>query len=453
MGGLWAGINDLLLRPEASRDIMRIMSMSGDLGLRELIAIGIGGMIGGGIFSVLGLAVSLAGPAAPLAFAVGGLVALLAGYAYVRLALSFHSDGASFTYLERAFPDRPFIGSFTGWLVVVGYVGTLALYAFTFGAYAAELLHQVDSRLVRQGLSTGIVLAFAWLNLRGARSSGLTEDLIVYSKVLLLVLLAGAGIGSVDVERFRVDDEHDWRAVVMAGALIFVAYEGFQLITNAVCESRQPERNIPKGIYISIVSVALIYIAISAVAVGSLDVQILVAAKEYALAVAARPVLGDLGTVLVCLAAMLSTASAINATMFGAARMMAEMAVHGEMPKPFSFRNRAAVPWLAVIIIGAITLVLVMLGGLEFIASFSSLTFLSVSLAVCLSNWKLRRVTGASAFLSGSGLLMLSLTIVTLVYYLLTEQRQTCLEIACMYLLVLLASMAYHMLHRFRAGG
>ncbi|RMG93001.1 MAG: amino acid permease [Zetaproteobacteria bacterium] len=426
------------------------MGGAGELGLRELVAIGIGGMIGGGIFSVLGLAVSLAGAAAPWAFAVGGLVALLAGYAYVRLALSFHSDGASFTYLEHAFPDRPFIGSFTGWLVVVGYIGTLALYAFTFGAYAAELLHLVDSHLVRQGLSTGIVLVFAYINLRGARSSGLAEDLIVYSKVLLLVLLAVAGMSSVDEERFRTNVDHDWRSIVMAGALIFVAYEGFQLITNAVCESRQPERNIPRGIYISIAVVTLIYVSISAVAVGSLDVQALVEAREYALAVAARPALGDLGTVLVCLAAMLSTASAINATMFGAARMMAEMAVHGEMPKPFSFRNRAAVPWLAVVIISAVTLGLATLGGLAFIASFSSLTFLAVSLSVCLSNWRLRRVTGANPFLSAMGLLMLALTIATLVYYLLTEQPQTCLEISSMYLVVLLASMTWHLRNRAR---
>lgn len=110
------------------------------LGLPELIAIGVGGMIGGGIFSVLGITVDIAGHAAPLAFAVGSLVAFAAGYSYVKLALAFRDDGASFTYLEHAFPQHPNVAGIAGWTVIVGYVGTLALYAFTFGAYGAHLL-------------------------------------------------------------------------------------------------------------------------------------------------------------------------------------------------------------------------------------------------------------------------------------------------------------------------
>jgi len=125
------------------------------LGLKELIAIGVGGMIGGGIFSVMGLAVGITGNATPIAFLLGGLLALVMGYSYVKLAVSFHSDGASFTYLEYAFPEHKFIGAITGWMVIIGYIGTLALYAFTFGAYGAELLGESDG-IVRQILSVGI---------------------------------------------------------------------------------------------------------------------------------------------------------------------------------------------------------------------------------------------------------------------------------------------------------
>ena len=123
------------------------------LGLPELIAIGVGGMIGGGIFSVLGITVEIAGHAAPLAFAVGSLVALAAGYSYVKLALGFHSDGASFTYLEHAFPKHPNIAGIAGWTIIVGYVGTLALYAYTFGAYGAHLLGSSGESGLRMILS------------------------------------------------------------------------------------------------------------------------------------------------------------------------------------------------------------------------------------------------------------------------------------------------------------
>jgi len=414
------------------------------LGLKELIAIGVGGMIGGGIFSVLGLAVAVAGNAAPLAFLLGGLLALLAGYSYIRLALAFHSDGASFTYLEKAFPNHTFIGALTGWTVIVGYIGTLALYAFTFGAYTAELMHAVESSWIRHMLSITIIVIFSLINLRGARSSGQVEDMIVFSKVLLLGILALAGLSAVEEQRFEPFAAHGVASIIMAGALIFVAYEGFQLITNAVCEAARPKRNIPLAIYGSVAIVTTIYVLIAVIAVGSLDTQVMIEAEEYALAVAAEPALGNAGRILVCLAAMLATASAINATVFGASRMMADMAVHHEMPKPFSFRNREAAPWMAVLVIGLITVALTTLGGLEFIASFSSLTFLLVSLAVCSANWKLRAITAALPWLVIAGMALLTATIITLLFYLVLQSPHTLIAIGCMYLAVTVMTLVYH---------
>ena len=212
-------------------------------GLRELIAMGVGGMIGGGIFSVMGLAAGITGHATPIAFALGGLLALIGGYSYVQLALTFVSDGASFTYLEHAFPQKPAIAAITGWTVVVGYIGTLALYAFTFGAYGSELLGQTEMGMLRQVLSVGIILAFMGVNLRGAKSSGRSEDIIVYTKIALLGLLAIAGMPGVTTENLVPVFDQGMISVFMAGALIFVAYEGFQLITNAVCETDDPQRN------------------------------------------------------------------------------------------------------------------------------------------------------------------------------------------------------------------
>jgi len=128
------------------------------LGLKELVAIGVGGMIGGGIFSVLGMAVEISGNAAPISFAIGSSIALAAGYSYVKLALTFHNDGASFTYLEKAFPKNLNIAGVAGWMVIVGYVGTLALYTYTFGAYGADLLGDQNTPLVRKFLTISTLL-------------------------------------------------------------------------------------------------------------------------------------------------------------------------------------------------------------------------------------------------------------------------------------------------------
>ncbi|WP_456427302.1 APC family permease [Rhodocaloribacter sp.] len=416
---------------------------SGALGLKELIAMGVGGMIGGGIFSVLGLAVSITGHAAPIAFALGGVVALTAGYSYVKLALAYRDDGASFTYLERAFPRRPNVAGAVGWTVILGYIGTLALYAFTFGAYGAELFDMGGAANVRMLLSASIILFFMLINLMGARASGEAEDLVVYTKIILLTLLAIAGLGAVKKANLVPVFDQGLPSVFMAGALIFVAYEGFQLITNAVTETRNPERNIPRGIYGSVGIVAFIYVTLAVVGVGSLPLDQLVAAEEYALAVAVEPALGNAGRVLVAVAALLATSSAINATMFGAARMMAEMTRSKKMPHAFSFRNRVDVPWVAVVALTAFALALTLLGGLELIASFSSMTFLLVSIGVSIANIRLRAKTHSRIGLILPGFLLMLATVVTLVYYLWHTARPTLLWIFGMYAAVLVMEFVF----------
>ena len=381
------------------------------LGLKELIAIGVGGMVGGGIFSVMGLAVEVTGNATPAAFLLGGLLALVTGYSYVKLALAYRDDGASFTYMEHAFPRQPALGAFTGWTVIAGYVGTLSLYAFTFGAYSSELFGISSTSIVRQFLSVGIIVFFMIINIKGIRSTGSTEDILVYTKIMLLGLLTIAGFSSVRAAKLTPFFNHQWESVFTAAALIFVAYAGFQLITNAVCESKNPARNIPAGIFGSIAIVTVIYVLLSVVAVGSLSEQRLVAAKEYALAIAVMPSLGQAGKVLVSLAAILATSSAINATLFGASRMMAEMATQKEMPKPFSWRNRVSVPWMAIVTMTVLGCALAYFGGLGFIAAFSSLTFLLVSLGIVIANIKLRKKTASNLTITVLGSMLLIITI------------------------------------------
>ena len=389
-----------------------------ELGLKELIAIGVGGMIGGGIFSILGLAVDISGNAAPLAFLVGSLIAATAGYSYVRLALAFHSDGASFTYLERAFPQTPAIAGVAGWTVVVGYIGTLALYAFTFGAYAAHLFGLDAHPAARWLLSSASLLLFLFINMAGAGRMGKAEDIAVYAKIALLAALFIVGLFTVDPARYHPFLDHGLDSVLLGGAVIFVAYEGFQLITNAVCEARRPERDVPRGVFGAIAITSCIYIGIAFISVGNLDAAAIHAAEEYALAVVAKPIIGHAGVVLVDIAAMLATSSAINATIFGASQMAWEMAHDTLAPRAFSFRNRAGAPASAAIVIVLLAELLTTLGGLELIASFSSLTFLLVSIAVCVANLKLRAVTQSAVVPIVAGVLLMLATVALLLIYL-----------------------------------
>ncbi len=402
-------------------------------GLMELIALGVGGMIGGGIFSMLGLAVSISGHAAPLAFLIGAFVAFFAGYSYIRLALTFRNDGASYIYLLRAFPDRPEISTMTGWTVTIGYVGTLALYAFTFGAYGADLIGQSGAPATRMALSAAVLIFFLLVNLRGARTTGHTEDLVVYAKILILAVFAVAGLQTASARNLTPMFDRGGASVFMAGALIFVAFEGFQLITNTVTETRAPEKNIPRGIYGAIAVTSAIYILLAVVAIGNLPVSRLVAAEEYALAEAARPVLGEAGVIMVGVAALLATSSAINATVFGAARLMAEMAAKGHMPAALALRNAEGAPWAATAALIGLGGAFTALGGLEVIASFSSLTFLLVSAGVSLANWRLREQTGSRPWVIIAGLVLMGCTVTLLIAHLASDSPRTLAALAGIY--------------------
>lgn len=405
-------------------------------GLRELIAIGIGGMIGGGIFSVLGLAVNISGHAAPLAFLVAGCIALSAGYAYVKLALTFHSDGASFTYLERAFPKRPNLAGILGWIIVVGYIGTLALYAYTFGVYAADLAGRPDASLLRGILSSLIIFLFMAINLLGVKETGLAEDFVVYLKIIIITILGIAGFFSVNTNHYFPIFNKGSVSVLSAAAITFVAYEGFQLITNAVCETKNPNTNIPRSIYLSIAVVTVVYFLLAFMSVGVLAPQQFVEHGEYALAVAVYPTLGNAGRILVDIAALLATSSAINATLFGASRMSAEIATEKMMPLAFSFKNKTDVPWIALVTITMMSMIFTFAAPLETIATFSSLTFLIVSIGVAIANIKLYKKTQSSLSVSLLGLVLMSSTSLLLIWHLIQFEFNTLLFTLIAYIIV-----------------
>ena len=134
--------------------------MSEKIGLSDSISIGIGAMIGGGIFSVLGLAVILSGAYAPYSFLLGGGIAFLVGYSYIKLSNAYPSEGGSFTYIAESFNPR--VGGYIGWLLCIGYISTLALYAYAFGSYTAALLGLED--LGKMGLQTAVILIFMVIN-------------------------------------------------------------------------------------------------------------------------------------------------------------------------------------------------------------------------------------------------------------------------------------------------
>jgi amino acid transporter len=387
------------------------------LNLAEVSAIGIGGMIGGGIFAVLGLAIATAGHAVALTLAGGGVIALLTGFSYAHLGLHFRGDGGSFTYIEKAFA-APSIAGCSGWLLVVGYVGTLALYATAFGDYGATLFGHGGARPITAMLAVLVLLGFLGINLRGARASGGVELGVVAIKLIILAVFAITGFIGIKADHFVPLFDNGVVSPLVAVALIFVAYEGFELIPNVIDEMADPARNLRRAIAIAIVLTTVIYIVVAVAALGNLTPAQIQQDQEYVLAVAARPTLGQAGFVLIGIAALLSTASAINATLFGAARLAMVMARERALPRVFALQERVRpVPYVALLALTGLSLTFALTAPLSAIAGFASATFLVIFAAVNFSALRLAGAIGLSPLIPLAGGVLASASLATLLWH------------------------------------
>ncbi len=230
----------------------------------------------------------------------------------------------------------------------------------------------------------------------------------------------------------------------MGAALIFVAYEGFELIPNAVHEMQDVEHNLSRAIMISIVITTIIYILVSLVAVGNLQPAEISRYKEYALAVAARPFLGQAGFLLIGLGAVLSTASAINATLFGTARLGMVMAREQALPHVFSLRERTKdIPWVSLCIISALAICFVSLGNLEIISSFASSTFLLIFVCINLAAFLLRARIGLHAAIPLLGFTLSLAAWLVLGFYLWRHDRTGLVWIGNAYLAITAAELCF----------
>jgi amino acid transporter len=384
---------------------------SGKLGLPEVVAMGVGGMVSGGIYAVLGVAMRQAGNAVPLSYLIAGVITLLTAYSYLKLTFHFGEHAGAFTFVEHLV-DHPSIAAYTGWVLVVGYVGVMAMYAFAFGAYTLTAARAVVGielpQLLRPVISVAVVALFVGLNLSGVRETGLFEDIAVYVKIAILLSLAGLGIAFFQGDPTSVEFfDEGYVSPITGFAVIFVSYEGFQLLIYDYDDIEDVERTLPVGMYLAIVIAILIYVSVSFMATLQLTPEQLIAHEETALAAAVSniPLLGGVGFVLVILSAIKSTSSGINATLFGASRLVHEIASEGAIPQLFSFRNREGIPVYALVLMGGLTAAFAALGTLKQITEFGSVAFLIADAVANYVNLRLATETGSYRVVPGLGLL------------------------------------------------
>jgi len=373
-------------------------SGKGNIGYWEVTAIGIGGMVGGGIFAVLGLSVELTNGGAPIAFLIAGLVALITSYSYAKLSVTYPSQGGTVAFLDRAFGAGLLTGS-ANILLWISYMVMLSLYAYAFGSYGASFFPPPLQPLWKHIFITGSVAGITVMNLLNTSLIGKAEDWIVLLKLLILSLFICAGIWGVDSTKLAPSTWSPPLQLVAGGMIIFVAYEGFELIANTAQDVRDASKTLPRAFYSSVGFVIILYVLVAVVTVGTLPVERIVDATDYALAEAARPALGQKGFILIAIAAMLSTASAINATIYGAARLSYVIAKDGELPGTLETKIWGK-PIEGLLITSGATLLIANLTDISSMSTMGSAGFLLIFAAVNGANAILANSTGSKRSLS-----------------------------------------------------
>ena len=415
------------------------------LGVPELIAIALGGMVGGGIFTILGISVSMIGAFTPVAIILGGILAAMASYSYIKLGVYYKDEGATYSFYKKTFPNSPFAASLIGWWVIFGYISTLALYAYTFASYAISGFAFADSEWMRKIVAGAIITVFTLINVWSVKGMGKIEDLMVYTKLVILIVISFVLINNSHATLPGLL-QHTGNITVLdifiVASITFVAYEGFQLVINAVNEMEKPDKNIPRAIYSAISIAILIYFVIASGAILAIPFEDIIKNKEYALASGAEKILGHWGTELVIAGALLATSSAISGTVFGASRQMAVIAKDGYFPAILA-KRRNQIPVYAIIAMSGMAFCLILAGSLEVILEFGSVTFLLVSLLMAYANYKIHDLTDSSVPLTLFSLLGLLVGAVFIVFYEVSTHIQQMIFIGALYGLLTLGSWLY----------
>ena len=304
-------------------------------GLWSAVFLGIGSMVGIGIFIVIGEAGAIAGNLVIWTFVLGGLIALLAGYSLAKLALTYPSRGGVIEYLVQEYGEGFFSGS-AGVLFYLSQLIGLAAVCKSFGTYAATYMSAVTPFWINL-YALAVLAIFTIVNLIGASIVAKSENMIVIIKLSVLLLFVGVALFYIDPARLSANESPAFINLFYALGLVFFAYQGFSVITNTVEDMDNPRKNMLKAMMIAIGFVILLYVATAVAVLGNLPLDEVIKAKDYALAEAAKPVFGEIGFRIMAAVALISATSAINASLYAATQISYDLAKNGELPKVYEY--------------------------------------------------------------------------------------------------------------------
>jgi amino acid transporter len=382
-------------------------------GLWSAVFLGIGSMVGAGIFIVIGEAGSIAGNIVWLSFVLGGIIALLSGYSLAKLALRYPSRGGIVEYLVQEYGINIFSGSISVMFYFAQLIAIAAV-AKSFGEYGARLFGY-SSTFAINSFAIGILAFFTIINLIGASIVAKSENLIVIIKLSVLIIFTILAFFTIKPQYLSLKDTPPIINMFFAIGLTFFAYQGFSVITNTIEDMEKPKKNMLRAMILAILIVMVLYVAISIAVLGNLPLEKIIKAKDYALALAAKPVLGELGFKIMAITALISTASAINATLYAATQISYDLAKNGQLPKEYEYNVFHSTEGLLISV--ALIIPMVLFFDLTEITTVAALSVLIIQGIVHLGHLKLYHRTDANKYLVFLAFFSMFLVIALSLYY------------------------------------
>lgn len=369
---------------------------SSNVGLASAVALGIGGMIGAGLYSMLGLASGRSGTWLPLAFLVGAVAAAFSVYSYAKLGAAFPSAGGPANFTVKGYGHTLAAGGINVFQYLA-YLIAAALYAVSFTEYMGALLGGSVPVWGKRAIGVGVVIVFALVNLLGARIVGRAESIAIG---LVVVTLIGFVIGgSLKAEpSMMFGSDGTVLGVAVAAGLLYVNFQGFGVVTNASAAMARPSRELPRALFIALSVVTLVYLLVSSLVVMLVPLQTIRSDAGHVLADAGRIVAGSTGFVVVGVSALLATAAAVNATIFAASNIAGSLANEHEV-SAFLARTISKRVSVALLFSAGLVSLLVVAFPLSVVGQMASLGFLLVYAAITAGHIRIRARTGAKLWI------------------------------------------------------
>ncbi|HEY9185417.1 MAG TPA: APC family permease [Salegentibacter sp.] len=338
------------------------------LGLWDVLMFGVGGVVGAGIYAIIGQAADLGGNMLWLSFVIAALVALLTGLSYAEFVSRFPDAGGSFEYIKQGLGHKTalFMSIFMSFTGVVA-AGAIAI---SFAEYLGRLLDLPASISV-----IGIILLMAFFNIIGSKYSSYYNSFATIVTLLGLALVIGVSLPDFGSKNLLETPEKGWIGIIAGGALIFFSYVGFEDLVKMAEETKSPKKNMPLAVIISGLSVLVIYVLIAISAVSVMDWQEL-AGSSGPLAAVIETKLGNVGATILVFVALFATSKTILSNILGTSRLLYDVARDSDINWLKKFTTISGIgnaPNYAIFAVALVTMAFGLIGNLKTVASISNI--------------------------------------------------------------------------------